>query len=246
MTTPAVNVDKTAPTITGKVAGTPNAQRLVHRRRHRPLDLRRQPVRRRRLPGRHRRQGEGSDLSASASVTDKAGNTATATVAASRSTAPRRPPPRPASPAAGSTPRSRSACTANDNLSGVDSTYYAIDGATTATKGDTVTVGAEGVHTVSYYSVDNAGNAEAREDLSPSGSTCPRPASPPSQSPDAERQRLEQHRRHRELHLRGPDRASPASKECTSPGRSPRTARRRRSPAPRPTTRATAPAAPPP
>ena len=57
VTTPAVNVDKTAPTITGKVVGTPNGQRLVHRRRHRPLDLRRQPVRRRRLPGRLRRHG---------------------------------------------------------------------------------------------------------------------------------------------------------------------------------------------
>ena len=72
---------------------------------------------------------------------------------------------------------------ASDNLSDIDSTYYAVDDATTPTKGDTVTVGAEGVHTVSYYSVDNAGNKEnaksftVKVDLSS-------PSITPSQSPE--------------------------------------------------------------
>ena len=71
---------------------------------------------------------------------------------------------------------------ATDNLSDIDSTYYAVDGAVTGTQGSTVTVGAEGVHTVRYWSVDKAGNTEdaqsftLRIDLSS-------PSITPSQSP---------------------------------------------------------------
>ncbi|MFC4802158.1 OmpL47-type beta-barrel domain-containing protein [Neobacillus sp. GCM10023253] len=49
--------------------------------------------------------------------------------------------------------------TATDNLSGVKSTYYSIDGSEIA-EGTSFTVANEGLHTVSFYSVDQAGNVE--------------------------------------------------------------------------------------
>ncbi|WP_423799770.1 OmpL47-type beta-barrel domain-containing protein [Neobacillus sp. SAB-20_R2A] len=49
--------------------------------------------------------------------------------------------------------------TATDNLSGVKSTYYSIDGSEIA-EGTSFTVASEGRHTVSFYSVDQAGNVE--------------------------------------------------------------------------------------
>ncbi len=183
VTTSNVSVDKTAPTITGKVVGTPNANGWF------TGDVTVQWTCADNLsgvgacPADSVVTGEGSDRSASASVTDKAGHTATATVDGIKidRTAP-------GTTAVGVPGGWANApvtvgLAASDNLSGVDSTYYAVDGATTATKGDTVTVGAEGVHTVSYYSVDNAGNKEAAKtftvkvDLSS-------PSITPSQSPD--------------------------------------------------------------
>ncbi|WP_157695462.1 OmpL47-type beta-barrel domain-containing protein [Nakamurella panacisegetis] len=183
VTTPAVNVDKTAPTITGTVLGTPNGKGwftgdvTIHWTCADnlsgvvacPLDT---VV-----------KGEGSDLSASASVTDRAGHTTSVTVDGIKvdRTAP--------TTAATGVPAGwvnapvTVGLKASDNLSDVDSTYYAVDGATTATKGDTVSVGVEGVHTVSYYSIDNAGNREAAQsftvevDLTSPGIT-------PGQSPE--------------------------------------------------------------
>lgn len=49
--------------------------------------------------------------------------------------------------------------TATDNLSGVESTYYSIDGSEIA-EGTSFAVEKEGIHTVSFYSVDQAGNVE--------------------------------------------------------------------------------------
>ena len=50
---------------------------------------------------------------------------------------------------------------ATDGLSGVDTTYYTVDGGTTQT-GTSVLLVDEGVHHVNYWSVDNAGNIEDR------------------------------------------------------------------------------------
>ena len=75
MTTPAVNVDKTAPTITGQVVGTPNGQGwftgdvTVH---WTCADNLSGVVA---CPADSVVKGEGSNLSASASVSDKAGHT---------------------------------------------------------------------------------------------------------------------------------------------------------------------------
>ncbi|WP_373463793.1 OmpL47-type beta-barrel domain-containing protein [Paenibacillus sp. V4I9] len=54
---------------------------------------------------------------------------------------------------------------AADMGSGVAATYYEIDGSTPQT-GNTVTISSEGIHTLVYWSVDHAGNAEEKKSLS--------------------------------------------------------------------------------
>jgi hypothetical protein len=51
--------------------------------------------------------------------------------------------------------------TATDIGSGVAATYYTVDGGAQQT-GTTVTIAAEGTHTLAYWSVDKAGNTEAK------------------------------------------------------------------------------------
>ncbi|WP_420183590.1 OmpL47-type beta-barrel domain-containing protein [Knoellia sp. CPCC 206435] len=183
VTTSKVSVDKTAPTISGKVVGAPNANGwftgdvtvtwtcddnlsgVVAC----PADS---------VVG-----GEGSDRSASASVTDKAGHTATATLDGIRidRTAPTTAPI--GVPGGWVNAPVTVGLHGTDNLSDVDTTYFVIDGASTPTRGDTVTVATEGVHEVTYWSVDGAGNTEnaksftVRLDLSS-------PSITPSQSPE--------------------------------------------------------------
>src|SRR5436190_439583 len=50
---------------------------------------------------------------------------------------------------------------ASDNLSGVASTFYRIDGGAAQTYASTFSLTAGGVHSVEFWSVDVAGNAEA-------------------------------------------------------------------------------------
>jgi len=51
---------------------------------------------------------------------------------------------------------------ANDNLSGVAATYYSLDGAASRpVVNNTVTITAEGIHALTYWSVDIAGNVES-------------------------------------------------------------------------------------
>ncbi|GAA2018494.1 hypothetical protein GCM10009740_02900 [Terrabacter terrae] len=160
VTTPSISVDKTDPTIKGNVVGTPNANGWFTGdvTVHWTCDDNLSGVVA--CPADTVVKGEGSSLSASASVRDKAGNTSTATVDNIQidRTAP--------STTASGVPSGwvngpiTVGLKGNDNLSDIDSTYYSVDGASTPTKGDSVTIGAEGVHTVSYYSIDSAGNKE--------------------------------------------------------------------------------------
>ncbi len=160
VTTPKISVDETAPTITGKIVGTPNAHGWFADdvTVHWTCDDNLSGVVA--CPDDSVVPGEGSNLSASASVTDKAENTATASVSSIKidRTAP--------STMVSGVPSSWADTPvtvdfqATDNLSQIDSTYYEIDGATTPVKGSSATVGDEGVHTISYWSVDNAGNIE--------------------------------------------------------------------------------------
>jgi Chitobiase/beta-hexosaminidase C-terminal domain len=50
---------------------------------------------------------------------------------------------------------------ASDATSGVANSFYTVDGGSAQTYGGTVTISTQGDHTVTYWSVDNAGNTEA-------------------------------------------------------------------------------------
>ncbi|MCU1505433.1 MAG: hypothetical protein JWP05_402, partial [Microbacteriaceae bacterium] len=103
--------------------------------------------------------GEGAGLTATASITDKAGNTTTANSAQVKIDR--------TAPTTGISGTSNNWTNSNvtvtlapsDNLSGVASTSYAVDGAATQT-GTSFTLSTEGDHTVSFFSTDKAGNVE--------------------------------------------------------------------------------------
>jgi hypothetical protein len=107
--------------------------------------------------------GEGTNLSATATVTDKAGNQTTRTVSGIHidRTAP-------VTTASAPNPTYSSGwygapvavtLSATDNLSGVDATYYAVDGGAASSYSAPFPVG-KGVHTVTFWSKDAAGNVE--------------------------------------------------------------------------------------
>lgn len=159
VTTPPVDVDTTPPTITGRVLEEPHGHGWFRDDvtvRWGCDDTLSGVVE---CPGDSVLTGEGSALSASESVTDRAGHTATATVTGVRidRTAP--------STSVAGVPGGWAdrpvtlTLTATDNLSDVRTTHYVVDGETEAV-GDEVVVGTEGVHTVRFWSVDHAGNAE--------------------------------------------------------------------------------------
>src|SRR5204862_65726 len=52
----------------------------------------------------------------------------------------------------------------NDTLSGVKATYFALDGGAQQT-GSSITISTEGVHTLRFWSVDNADNGEPVKDI---------------------------------------------------------------------------------
>jgi large repetitive protein len=110
--------------------------------------------------------GEGTGLTDGASVSDKAGNSANATSAPAVNID--RTKPSTSASKAPSVDWANSAVvvtfTAGDNLSGVAATWYTIDGGP-AQSGTGVTVSSEGAHTVTFWSVDNAGNVEAAKSL---------------------------------------------------------------------------------
>jgi hypothetical protein len=104
--------------------------------------------------------GQGESLTASTSVSDKAGNSTSATSAPVKidRTAP-------TTAISGdsnewTTGDVTVSLTASDNLSGVASTTYAVDGSAPQT-GRSFTLSDDGDHTVTFYSTDRAGNVEA-------------------------------------------------------------------------------------
>ncbi len=110
-------------------------------------------------------KGEGNNLSASASVSDLAGNQSSASVTGIQID---RTAPATAASVNPATPDgangwyiSRPAVTlsASDNLSGVDKTYYSLDGGDAQLYTGPVVLG-DGTHTITYWSVDKAGNVE--------------------------------------------------------------------------------------
>jgi hypothetical protein len=102
---------------------------------------------------------EGSAVSGSATVADVAGNITNASSAPVKIDV-----TAPATNASTLPEWNNSTVTvllsATDNLSGVDVTHFVVDGGATQT-GTSVLLSDEGVHTVSFWSVDNAGNVES-------------------------------------------------------------------------------------
>jgi hypothetical protein len=164
-TVDGLNVDVTAPTLSGRATTEPNAAGWY--RSDVPVEwtcgdalsgLEGD------CPGVSTVKGEGADLSATTTVRDLAGNSTTAAVTGLKidRSAPR------------TTASLRAVDSANgwygsgvtvtlvptDTLSQVASTWYRVDGGTAKAYTVPFTQGLEGVHTVTFWSVDNAGNVE--------------------------------------------------------------------------------------
>lgn len=74
---------------------------------------------------------------------------------------------------------------ATDDLSGVANTYYTVDGGPQQS-GTSIEISAEGIHTIAYWSVDNAGNQEAAHTLTVQiDTTPPTIAAAPDRAPNA-------------------------------------------------------------
>lgn len=160
-----VNVDKSDPTISGVVVGSPNEDGwfngdvtvrwtcsdalsgLPGATTAKPCPLADTVV-----------TGEGSDLSATASVTDRAGNTASFTVSGIKIDR-TRPSTSTTAPAGWSADDVTLTLGRTDNLSGVKSTLYSVDGGPEQA-GTSVTIADNGMHSVTFHSIDYAGNAE--------------------------------------------------------------------------------------
>ncbi|MFI9811645.1 OmpL47-type beta-barrel domain-containing protein [Saccharothrix variisporea] len=104
--------------------------------------------------------GEGADLAATASCTDKAGNTTTATVSGIRID--RAAPATQAAPVAAGWHADRVdvTLTATDALSGIAQTQYRVDGGPAQPYTGTFAFTTGGKHTIAYWSTDTAGNTE--------------------------------------------------------------------------------------
>ena len=161
-----INIDKTAPLISGAPTTLPNAAGwyqgdvVVHWTCSDALSGLDGAC-----PADSTITGEGENLSATASVTDKAGNSSSATVAAIKidRTAPVT--TGAATPSATWTNGGVSVVlTPADNLSGVAATTYQVDGGSVQT-GTSLTVTGQGVHTVTFRSTDGAGNVESTNSL---------------------------------------------------------------------------------
>lgn len=109
--------------------------------------------------------GEGNDLSASAGVSDLAGNVTNATVSGIKidRTAPSTQASVPAQPASGWYAGDvLVTLTTGADLSGIAATYYAVDDGTAEHYSAPFTHTLKGVHTITFWSVDTAGNVEDR------------------------------------------------------------------------------------
>jgi hypothetical protein len=107
--------------------------------------------------------GEGDNLSTSASVSDKAGNAASATLSGIKidRTAPSTSTTVPSPLASGwYTGPVQVTLAATDGLSGVATTYYSVDSGAPQTYAGPFSDGLKGSHAITYWSVDNAGNTE--------------------------------------------------------------------------------------
>lgn len=159
-----INVDKTAPSLSGAATATPNANGWYHD--DVTIDWTCSDV----LSGIAGScppdsiiTGEGDALSATASVSDKAGNERNAGVNGIKidryapATSASVPAPLDSGWYAGAVPVTLNAV---DKLSGIDATKYSVDGGAVQDYSGPFSVGGGGSHTVTFWSIDNAGNVE--------------------------------------------------------------------------------------
>jgi hypothetical protein len=158
-----INIDKTSPTLSGTPTTSPNGNSWYNGNvtiawsASDPLSGLASAV-----PADSTITGEGTGLKASASIGDKAGNTTNADSVAVNidKTAP--------TTAISGTSNNWTngnvtvSLSPSDNLSGIGSTTYAIDGGAAQT-GTSFTLSSEGDHAVTFFSTDKAGNAEAAQ-----------------------------------------------------------------------------------
>jgi len=159
-TVSGINVDKTAPTLSGAPTTSPNANGwyktavTIHWTCADALS----GVDGATCPGNSIMSGEGAGQTQARTVLDLAGNATSAT--SSPAVNVDLSPPLTSAAAVPSGPSSVTvALTAIDNLSGVDKTNYSVDGGPNQV-GTSVTINTVGTHTLTYYSVDKAGNVE--------------------------------------------------------------------------------------
>jgi hypothetical protein len=159
-----INVDKTAPTLTGEVAGGTLGDNGWYRSNvtiHWTATDALSGIAS--APADSTIAGEGQNLQASASVSDKAGNQTSAdspTVKIDKTA-----PNTDASAVdAWNNVDVTVKLTGNDALAGVAATHYRVDGGAAQT-GTEASFSDEGVHSLEYWSVDQAGNAEAHKNV---------------------------------------------------------------------------------
>ncbi len=164
-TVEGINIDKTDPTLAGTPTTSPN-QAGWYRDDvaiHWSASDQGSGVDPATIPGDSIITSEGTNLKAVASVSDLAGNTGTGESAAVKID--RSPPVTKASAPSGWQKNGVVVTfSAKDNLSGVDKIYYSVDGGPTQT-GGSVAINDEGVHTISFWSTDVAGNVEDANDV---------------------------------------------------------------------------------
>lgn len=160
-TVSAINVDLTAPTLTGVPTTAANANGWYNSNvsinwtcTDALSGFANGPT----CPGNSTITGEGSNLTATATVADKAGNSTTTTTSAVRidRTAPVT---SAAAPPVWNNTNVTVTLNATDALSGVANTQYSVDGGATQT-GASVLFNTDGDHVLQYWSTDRAGNTE--------------------------------------------------------------------------------------
>jgi hypothetical protein len=159
-----INIDKTAPSLSGAASSAPNGNGwyggdvTVHWTASDALSGIDGAA-----PDDSTITGEGDNLSASASVSDLAGNSTSTTVSGIKidRTAPSTLASVPASLASGWYAGDvLVTLTTGADLSGVDKTYYSLDGGAAQEYTAPFNHGLGGIHTITFWSVDKAGNVE--------------------------------------------------------------------------------------
>ncbi len=161
----AISIDKTPPTISGAPTSAPNGAGwyqgnvTIHWTCADALSGLAAAC-----PANSTISGEGSALTSSASVSDRAGNTTNATSSPAVKIDRTAPVTTASAVPVWNNTDMTVALTASDALSGVAATHWALDGGTDHT-GTSVPVTTEGDHTLSFFSVDNAGNTESTQTI---------------------------------------------------------------------------------